>query len=279
MNMEQNFNEQILDASNIPSFLSFSNELILHIVSFLGPAELLTLGQTCKFLKFIADENEFWHPLFTKYKKKPCLISSRAPLLRGNADDNATNDENSQISDSSLEFMDENQNSDFSEADYGDNNDFDISDSDFFDDNNIDVNDVDDSDDNNYSDFFQLKQHSKKPQLSQCTSLNVKSIVDASNNYYNWKQIFLKAIEYETLENALNNAVHGDVIILPKGRYTIDHYCSINKSIDIIGDDFSEMNTKYFAFFELETPTNKNSMSVIHDDIYILIVFFIFYFE
>lgn len=259
MNVEQNFNEQVSNTSNIPSFLAFSNELILHIISFLGPAELLTIGQTCKLLKFIADGNEFWHPLFTKHKKKPCLITSRTPLLRETLSLGAFDNVND------FAFDEDNMNDiDFSHDDYDDDDSYNDVDNDIYynDDSYSDADNNYDEDDYD-SDFFQLQQQLKKPHFSQHTPLDVKSIVDASQNYYNWKLIFLRSIEYETLENAVNDAIDGDVIILPKGCYIVDHYWSINKSIDIIGDDFSETNTKYFAFVEKETSVNKNSISFI----------------
>jgi hypothetical protein len=260
--------KQNFPRKSAPDFLQLSSELIFHIFSFLGPAELLSIGQTCTTLRYIADRNEFWHPIFTKYKKKPCLImgarvgnSKPSPDVSTDADrdyDVAVGTSNDMIIDNDNEDDNDNDN---------DNDNFGF-DNPVTSVNTDDVGDNNDSDDNDEmtsdeisSDFFGFEVKPKNSCNRQANEVDIKTIVDASSNYYDWKKIFLCSVEYETFEEAVAAANDGEVIILPKGRYAIEHHWSITKSIDIIGDDFPDTTTKYFAFIESKTQTNHSKES------------------
>jgi chemotaxis protein histidine kinase CheA len=261
--------------------LQLSEELIFHIFSFLGPNELLCLGQTCVFLREIADRNEFWHPIFSRFKKKPCLLAQRRPVKRISIH---RDDDDSDISEGEEEEDDEEEEEEEEETEEEEEEDDNDEEAETEEeeeeaDESVSQSDTDNQNEANLSsDEIENDSEDIHGQMrSAPIKLDLKTMIDPTQNYYNWKKIFLFSIEYETLEEAVSFARDDDVIILPQGRYVIDRPFSITKSISIIGDDFPTMNTKYFTRVENSNTNTKTNLKCLCFPFHYVLSFFVLF--
>jgi parallel beta-helix repeat protein len=229
------------DAAEIESthefyLYTFPDEVVMAILSFMSAPDLNNLSQCSVFSQHLANSNELWHNLFTRDKLGVQLLTRRQKVLDEDLDEEFDMDES-----------EEEEDEDYTEETALRKK-------------------------RKLALFKRLKTllwrtaapsdaspppeepAQKKIKLDLTAGLQEVSdedesepmdidqspvIIDAAQDFYDWKAIYRRAKAYESIQEAIDMAIDGDTIILGPGLYK-EGIC-IEKSISLVGNDFESV--------------------------------------